>query len=129
MFTLLTQAVVGAFLYLLAATGFGPAAGWASAGLVPLLGLGMAASTGHLGKPLRAYRAIRNLRTSWLSREVVAVGTLFGGTRGRRRTRSSGRARLRRFQTSLDGGCRAPSGNGSDGGWAASASLPSSPRL
>jgi DMSO reductase iron-sulfur subunit len=78
-FTLLTQAVVGAFLFLLAATGFGPGAGWASAGLVPLLGLGMAASTGHLGKPLRAYRAIRNLRTSWLSREVVAVGTLFGG--------------------------------------------------
>ncbi|MBI3393122.1 MAG: dimethyl sulfoxide reductase anchor subunit [Nitrospirae bacterium] len=81
-FTLLAQAVVGAFLFLLSAVGDQPSArsySLVAAALVPLLGLGMAASTGHLGKPLRAYRAVRNLRTSWLSREVVAVGALFGG--------------------------------------------------
>lgn len=37
-----------------------------------LLGLiGMAISTLHLGKPMRAYRSIFNLRTSWLSREIL----------------------------------------------------------
>jgi Fe-S-cluster-containing dehydrogenase component/DMSO reductase anchor subunit len=56
---------------------------WLGAGIVrdprkpPLLfffGLGalvMALSTMHLGKPLRAWRAILNVRTSWLSREIV----------------------------------------------------------
>lgn len=33
--------------------------------------LAMALSTAHLGKPLRAWRAVLNLRTSWLSREVL----------------------------------------------------------
>ena len=35
--------------------------------------LGMAASLLHLGAPQGAYRALRGLRTSWLSREVLAA--------------------------------------------------------
>lgn len=39
--------------------------------------LGLAASLGHLGKPLRAWRAFSQWRTSWLSREgVMAAVTL-----------------------------------------------------
>lgn len=47
-----------------------------------LLGLllstaGLLASLGHLGKPLRAWRAFSQWRTSWLSREgVMAIATL-----------------------------------------------------
>jgi Fe-S-cluster-containing dehydrogenase component/DMSO reductase anchor subunit len=52
------------------------------AGLPPIqaiaalaLGLvGMAASVLHLGRPLYAFRAILGLRTSWLSREILAFG-------------------------------------------------------
>lgn len=40
-----------------------------------ILGLtGMAASVMHLGRPLYAFRAVLGLRTSWLSREIVAFG-------------------------------------------------------
>ena len=35
---------------------------------------GVSLSTMHLGKPLRAWRAALNVRTSWLSREIVSVG-------------------------------------------------------
>lgn len=38
----------------------------------PLLVLGLAASTMHLGKPLRAPNALLHLGSSWLSREIVA---------------------------------------------------------
>lgn len=41
--------------------------------LVPFLAIGavvLGMSTLHLGKPMRAWRAILNLRTSWLSREI-----------------------------------------------------------
>jgi anaerobic dimethyl sulfoxide reductase subunit C (anchor subunit) len=34
----------------------------------------MAVSTLHLGKPLRAYKSINNLITSWLSREILMFG-------------------------------------------------------
>jgi len=34
----------------------------------------LALSAGHLGRPLRAWRAVRNLRHSWLSRELALVG-------------------------------------------------------
>ncbi|MEK6236351.1 MAG: dimethyl sulfoxide reductase anchor subunit [Planctomycetales bacterium] len=37
-------------------------------------GLGLAASIFHLGRPLHAYRALLGLRTSWLSREILAFG-------------------------------------------------------
>jgi formate dehydrogenase iron-sulfur subunit len=36
--------------------------------------LALASSTLHLGRPLLAYRAVLGLRTSWLSREIVAFG-------------------------------------------------------
>ena len=40
-----------------------------------LLGLaGLAASVLHLGRPLYAFRALLGLRTSWLSREILAFG-------------------------------------------------------
>ncbi len=38
----------------------------------------LAASVFHLGRPLYAFRAVRGLRTSWMSREIVAFG-LFAG--------------------------------------------------
>jgi len=34
----------------------------------------MGASVLHLGRPLLAYRALLGLRTSWLSREILAFG-------------------------------------------------------
>ena len=40
--------------------------------------LGLGAAVFHLGRPLLAYRAILGLRTSWLSREILAFG-LFAG--------------------------------------------------
>jgi Fe-S-cluster-containing dehydrogenase component/DMSO reductase anchor subunit len=44
-----------------------------------ILGLvGMNAAVLHLGRPLYAYRALLGLRTSWLSREILAFG-VFGG--------------------------------------------------
>jgi DMSO reductase anchor subunit len=41
--------------------------------------LAIAASTSHLGRPQFAFRAVLGLRTSWLSREIVAFGA-FAGT-------------------------------------------------
>ncbi len=41
-------------------------------GLV-LVGAGLLASLGHLGKPMRAWRALSQWRSSWLSREGVAA--------------------------------------------------------
>jgi hypothetical protein len=46
-----------------------------------LLGAGAAAlalSTWHLGRPARAWRAVRNFRHSWLSREIALVGAFLG---------------------------------------------------
>lgn len=40
--------------------------------------LALATSTLHLGRPMAAWRAVIGLRTSWLSREIVAFG-LFAG--------------------------------------------------
>jgi Fe-S-cluster-containing dehydrogenase component/DMSO reductase anchor subunit len=34
----------------------------------------------HLGKPLRAWRALANVHTSWLSREIVAFTLFLGGS-------------------------------------------------
>lgn len=39
-----------------------------------LAALAFAVSTAHLGRPLRAWRAILGVTTSWLSREIVAAG-------------------------------------------------------
>ncbi|MFO7681792.1 MAG: DmsC/YnfH family molybdoenzyme membrane anchor subunit [Chloroflexota bacterium] len=42
----------------------------------PVLILGMFASLFHLGNPLNAYKAIANIETSWLSREIL-FGVIF----------------------------------------------------
>lgn len=42
------------------------------------MGLGLAASTSHLGRPLGAWRAFLGLRRSWLSREIVIFGAFSG---------------------------------------------------
>jgi len=42
------------------------------------MGLGLAASTSHLGRPLGAWRAFLGLRRSWLSREIVVFGAFSG---------------------------------------------------
>ncbi|MBI3358286.1 MAG: dimethyl sulfoxide reductase anchor subunit [Nitrospirae bacterium] len=46
--------------------------------LIGLLFYGMFSSTMHLGKPQFFYRAINNLRHSWVSREIFTTGTFFG---------------------------------------------------
>jgi len=90
-FTLLVQLAVGAFLTLgaLNLQADGPAGDPAARAILDgvLIGIGLAmalallASTFHLGAPAAAWRAIRNLRTSWLSREVLLtlLFTLLGG--------------------------------------------------
>lgn len=42
--------------------------------------IGLAASFGHLGRPERAWRAAAMWRTSWLSREVIALPAFLGLT-------------------------------------------------
>lgn len=46
--------------------------------LVPVIALGFVASLLHLGDPLNAYRAVANLGSSWLSREIF-FGVVFAG--------------------------------------------------
>ena len=72
-FTLAVQAAVGAF-----ATTFlaGHGSSIVALAAVALVGLGMAASTAHLGKTLRFYRGFNNLRHSNLSREALATAFL-----------------------------------------------------
>jgi len=92
-FTILAQMSVGAFLVLGVAHFFAArSAGVAEAdrlsdrallAIGPVLVLGLLASLFHLGNPLNAYRAVGNLQTSWLSREILSsvsftlVGALF----------------------------------------------------
>jgi DMSO reductase anchor subunit len=89
-FTLLAQMAVGAFLTLGALDLWGgplpgePAAQVLTTGVLVAIGPVMAAALGasllHLGSPAGAWRALRNVRTSWLSREVVlAVVFAVGG--------------------------------------------------
>ncbi len=77
-FTLAVQAGVGVFI----TTFLAGMADFRTAFVALLLvGLGMAASTAHLGKVLRFYRGFKNLRHSNLSREALAT-VLFGGFAG-----------------------------------------------
>jgi len=50
----------------------------AAALALALLVAGLAASFFHLGRPLRAWRSASQWRTSWLSREVIALPALMG---------------------------------------------------
>jgi DMSO reductase anchor subunit len=43
-----------------------------------LLNIGLVVSVLHLGRPLGAWRAFLGLRTSWMSREILAFGVLAG---------------------------------------------------
>ena len=96
-FTLLAQMAVGAFLALGALDVlFGrqpPTGPLVSAIDLALLGIGLLvgaavlASLFHLGAPFRAFRAVANLRSSWLSREIlftllfVSLGAVFAAMR------------------------------------------------
>ena len=85
-FTILAQMSVGSFIVLGVVHYFvGKKAGEKQAdelsdrallAIGPVLALGMAASLLHLGNPLNAYKAVTNLATSWLSREIF-FGVLF----------------------------------------------------
>ncbi len=87
-FTLLTQAAAGVCWVFLALGLRAERAGTEmalQAAALPLLVaaflaalLGLAASFLHLGSPRNAWRALRNVRTSWLSREVL-LASLFTG--------------------------------------------------
>ena len=76
----LTQLAAGAFATLALLDGSGAGVGLAPSALASLFlaGLSLGASTLHLGRPVYAWRALRGLRTSWLSREVLAL-SLFAG--------------------------------------------------
>ncbi|MDX8453003.1 DmsC/YnfH family molybdoenzyme membrane anchor subunit [Mesorhizobium sp. VK9D] len=82
-FTTATGAGYGllALLGLLGGLGFIPADFWLGlAGMALALGLivaGLLSSTGHLGRPERAWRAFSQWRSSWLSREGVASVATF----------------------------------------------------
>lgn len=86
-FTLFTQASVGAFWVLLvndflkrkapdavqdAFTRIGTYI------LVPLTMVGLVFSTTHLGRPQYAWRALRHIDSSWISREIWVVSLFFG---------------------------------------------------
>jgi DMSO reductase iron-sulfur subunit len=76
----LTQLAAGAFGALWALDVLGEMGKlWMSAlSSLALAGASLGASTLHLGRPVYAWRAMRGLRTSWLSREVLGL-SLFAG--------------------------------------------------
>ena len=78
-----TQLCVGAFIALWLLGFDGPSAGLRIAALasLALAGISLGASTLHLGRPIHAWRAMRGLRRSWLSREVLTL-SLFAGAAG-----------------------------------------------
>ncbi len=86
-FTLISQAVVGAFLILFFGSLFGLDALDATAhpiarpaflfGMIGLQTLALVLSTLHLGRPHRFYRAFNNLRYSPVSREVAGIAVFY----------------------------------------------------
>lgn len=79
----LTQLCVGAFicLWLLGFHSGDPDLKIAALASLALAGISLGASTLHLGRPIHAWRAMRGLRRSWLSREVLTL-SLFAGAAG-----------------------------------------------
>ncbi len=71
----LTQMSVGAFtsLWLLDAAGAGSRLWVTALGSLAVGAMSLGASTLHLGRPVYAFRALRGLRRSWLSREVLGL--------------------------------------------------------
>jgi anaerobic dimethyl sulfoxide reductase subunit C (anchor subunit) len=106
-FTLLAQTAVGAFVTLGALEVWAgaltgqPAARALTDGVLlaigPVMVAALAASLLHLGAPAAAWRAVANVRRSWLSREVVlAVAfALAGGSFAALRVSGTGPAQLR----------------------------------
>jgi formate dehydrogenase iron-sulfur subunit len=76
----LTQLSVGAFaaLWLLDVLGRGMGLYISAAVSLALAGVSLGASTLHLGRPMYAWRALRGLRRSWLSREVLSLSVFAG---------------------------------------------------
>ena len=76
----LTQLSVGAFavLWLMDLLGRGAGLTMGALASLSLAGLSLGASTLHLGRPIYAWRALKGLRRSWLSREVLTL-SLFAG--------------------------------------------------
>ncbi len=76
----LTQLCVGAFvaLWLLASGKATANLNIAALASLALAGASLGASTMHLGRPIHVWRALRGLRRSWLSREVLML-SLFAG--------------------------------------------------
>ncbi|MDP0489922.1 MAG: DmsC/YnfH family molybdoenzyme membrane anchor subunit [Verrucomicrobiota bacterium JB023] len=74
----LTQAAVGLFLGSLFLSPETRAHLTFSALSLALFSIGLVAATLHLGQPLKAWRFFLGLRTSWLSRELLAF-TILGG--------------------------------------------------
>ncbi|MDF1875621.1 dimethyl sulfoxide reductase anchor subunit [Sulfurimonas sp. SAG-AH-194-I05] len=81
--TVLTQISLGGFFVLflgdiLSLAGF-ESANWVMALLVMLpAALGLPLSALHLGRPFLALTAMKNIKTSWLSREALALGLFTG---------------------------------------------------
>lgn len=73
-FTLLSSLLVGWIIFLL----FNPSSSNYGYYFIGLGLLGMGLSSLHLGKPFRAYRSILNIRTSWLSREILLYSLFIG---------------------------------------------------
>lgn len=73
----LTQLSAGAFIALCVLAALGESGRIALAALVSLglSAISLAASTLHLGRPIYALRALKGLRRSWLSREVLALSS------------------------------------------------------
>lgn len=83
--TVLTQLAAGAFAAIWLSLVFAGATTALSAAAVVslvILGLGLAGSTLHLGRPIHAYRAMKMWRRSWLSREVVVFGAFAKASAG-----------------------------------------------
>lgn len=76
----LTQLAIGVFavLWLLDLAGQGTNLKFAALASLGLAGISLAASPLHLGRPIYAWRAMKGLRRSWLSREVLTL-SLFAG--------------------------------------------------
>jgi len=81
--TVLTQVSLGAFLGLflgdLLSISGKVSPSWIMALIVMLpAALGLPLSALHLGRPLKAMTAMKNIKTSWLSREALALGLFTG---------------------------------------------------
>ena len=85
-FTLCTQAVIGAFFMILCGSWLGGISPIGDKVFLPLMGsllglltIGLVTLNMHLGKPMRFYRGFNNWKLSPVSREIAGVSLFFGG--------------------------------------------------